>query len=573
MAASVWFRFIFHSAEFSVESADGSASDSPKLTSRGLQSRKVFLDFLQLLCLWFPADRLGAGEVSLRVAAQSFWSKGIRVAREKSASMMKAARDSDDGAGGTASRNVGHGGDGHSAHAGHSGRHTGTGKSGGSNTTGRDNYDSGSGGGGGGGEHEGAADSSDNNGGATKNGTGSDSGVSIDGVASKSKSHGKKLKGHSKTEARRKSEPQLTGRRLWWSSEEEEKAECRNSFCALRSLLAEHWDELTETVKGKNAVKLKVSELKRRWRFCHRPWESWQVGQWHLCRGTFMATRQLPCGIWHLLHSLVAHYAVSTEKQNQAEVQLSASSLTTAVRNFLVEFMDCKICVRHLLRAPFDAAGLRKGRDAVMWLWKTHNFISRMILEEPSIEHAFLPDPVIVPTHSWPPMSICPSCSSESFTSTTSHVFAPKAFDYEPRVETIFHGASVAMSWNMSAVYQFLINFYGPKDAAGSPQEERSAEVQSAFDEQSEINLDEMDGLEARDLGSASSWSLSSRTVSAIVTVVGFIAMVFVSVWILPAAGIVSKVCSRLPAMLRRESATDIVDYGEADELQGLLQS
>eukprot|EP00930_Biecheleria_cincta_P055791 TRINITY_DN42060_c0_g1_i1.p1 TRINITY_DN42060_c0_g1~~TRINITY_DN42060_c0_g1_i1.p1 ORF type:complete len:768 (-),score=133.28 TRINITY_DN42060_c0_g1_i1:25-1992(-) len=342
LAAAVWLHLIFKEAEFPARGR--------QLTSQGRQKRQTLLTFVELLCLWFPHDRVGAGSMAMRIAASGIFSNAAQEATSKN-------------------------------------------------------------------EHI-----------------------------------------HFQT----------LGRRLWfWGASggsDTEGAECRSSLCSLKKLLEEHWDEFIQPASSSN-VRINLHKLEEHWQLCNRPWHSWSVEKWQQCRGSFPRTRQLPCGIWVLLHRVVAHSHVGTEVSKGTDVPSPAQTIT-AIRTFIREFMDCPLCVRHMDRVPFDADALKQPKDAVLWLWFAHNYINRLVSEEPAVERAFGTDPAVDLHHSWPGPELCAVCASsqgpspEAAAATSA---AERSFD-----ESSQASITEATEWNLTEVYRFLVDFYGPPAAYAS---------------------------------------------------------------------------------------------------------
>eukprot|EP00931_Biecheleriopsis_adriatica_P058836 TRINITY_DN35104_c1_g2_i1.p1 TRINITY_DN35104_c1_g2~~TRINITY_DN35104_c1_g2_i1.p1 ORF type:complete len:745 (-),score=109.98 TRINITY_DN35104_c1_g2_i1:297-2531(-) len=242
-----------------------------------------------------------------------------------------------------------------------------------------------------------------------------------------------------------------SGRRLWpWESQAsvQIQTECREALCTLRKLLDQHWDEWFITglpgYYGGTVGRLNVTAIEHAWIFCNRPWHAWPGEQWHQCRGTFAGTRQLPCGIWVLLHKVMA----------RADDRIKAGRATNIFYQFVKEFFDCPVCQRHWEKAPFNSS-VKTPKDAILWLWETHNFISQLMSEQPEIERAFGADPGVRPQSFWPTKALCPSCANWEPTKQKSlHM---RSFDADEAADVV----STSMDWNLTEVYKFLVHFYG----------------------------------------------------------------------------------------------------------------
>jgi len=262
------------------------------------------------------------------------------------------------------------------------------------------------------------------------------------------------------------------GRRLWWWQPDgpPKNLECRKSLCKLRTLLQRKWRYFARRTQDGQAFKINAVRLHRAWQICRRPWYTWASEEWQQCRGSFIGTRQLPCGIWVLLHTVLGQAATTAANDQNRVVDVDSIAdhkpllskpnyIATAIRTFLLEFLDCPVCVRHLLRAPFDEGGMATFKDAVLWLWETHNYISQAIASKPHDERAFATDPAFPAPKAWPPRTLCPTCSQV----TTQGVNLSGRADVQNfdvancKQETCLE---IDSFWDREAVYRFLVGFY-----------------------------------------------------------------------------------------------------------------
>merc|ERR1711904_174347 len=82
----------------------------------------------------------------------------------------------------------------------------------------------------------------------------------------------------------------------------------------------------------------------------------------------------------------------------------------STIRTFLAEFMDCSICRKHVLLAPYDPDSIVDHRQAVLWLWRLHNDVNDKVYREVMMENAFTADPGFPRLPYWPTKELCPLC-------------------------------------------------------------------------------------------------------------------------------------------------------------------
>ncbi|KAH9306944.1 hypothetical protein KI387_011348, partial [Taxus chinensis] len=146
------------------------------------------------------------------------------------------------------------------------------------------------------------------------------------------------------------------------------------------------------------------------------------------CRGSKNDTRGFSCGLWLLFHSL------------SVRIEDGESMTTfTAICDFVHTFFICEECREHFSEMCSRVQEPIKSRyEFVLWLWHAHNEVNeRLMVEEASLGTG---DPKF-PKMIWPPKQLCASCwisSSKKHNST-----------------------HVDVDWNNTAVYQFLLDFYG----------------------------------------------------------------------------------------------------------------
>lgn len=316
-------------------------------------------------------------------------------------------------------------------------------------------------------------------------------------------------------------EANATGRRLWWifgggDGKAEKFDRCRESLCDLQDRLEFAWQNWTAPIPGKHSLRIDWQRLEDDWQLCGMPWADWAVIDWHQCRGTFAGTRQLPCGLWILLHTVLgraAHFAekiialkreaaeakdaadaaiaavkaleaqgnysdydigVAEKKaeklQHEADAAMNATKhnkemtpgeQVTAIRTFLGEFMDCAICRKHILLAPYDPASIEDHHHAILWLWNTHNDVSKKVYLQPQLENAFALDPGFPRAMFWPSKELCPLCIKKAPSNRQVHTEEVLSYEIERCKPGECLNQDREMEWDYDAVYAFLLAFYG----------------------------------------------------------------------------------------------------------------
>lgn len=120
------------------------------------------------------------------------------------------------------------------------------------------------------------------------------------------------------------------------------------------------------------------------------------------CRGSKPYYRGFSCGIWTIIHAM----SVQTYKTEKDNLYFNANDdLIEPFHQFIWYFFGCSECATHfhegILRRNMTA--VVTPADGVMWLWMTHNIVSKYIARKASEDPAF-------PKQQFPPASICLEC-------------------------------------------------------------------------------------------------------------------------------------------------------------------
>lgn len=91
--------------------------------------------------------------------------------------------------------------------------------------------------------------------------------------------------------------------------------------------------------------------------------------EWSSCRGSTPEGRGYTCGLWQLFHTLATRLP---DSENAGAVWLAG------VKGFVSAFFQCAECAKHFVRHAEgeEAVAVATKRDAVLWLWRTHNIVS-----------------------------------------------------------------------------------------------------------------------------------------------------------------------------------------------------
>lgn len=162
------------------------------------------------------------------------------------------------------------------------------------------------------------------------------------------------------------------------------------------------------------------------------PGLTFRDGDWGACKGSIPEMRGYTCGLWQLLHSLSVNLPES--EGNIGAVWLAA------VKGFIQHYFVCSECAQHFVEyaTSEEAIEVISKKDAVMWLWKTHNVVNQRLAGEEERENKKRKD-VRHPKVQWPTVEVCPQC-----------------------VDVDGGG------WDEEAVYSFMLEAYSLKEAVKS---------------------------------------------------------------------------------------------------------
>ncbi|KAL6764889.1 hypothetical protein V8C86DRAFT_1215523 [Haematococcus lacustris] len=210
---------------------------------------------------------------------------------------------------------------------------------------------------------------------------------------------------------------------------------------------------------------------------------------WRACRGSVPGSRGFTCGLWLLFHTSAARLPTSSraaasglaptadQATLHATIPGAAQVMVTALRAFASHFFLCEVCQKHFsqILAQPEVDALVTQKEAVMWLWHTHNKVNaRLAAQEAHSGVSASGDPAH-PKRPWPSRLACPACWG-----------GPAApLQGLPRAEaTAGHhrgvggggggrerGSQGQVAWEEEAVYQYLSRVFGAEPRQGWPDE------------------------------------------------------------------------------------------------------
>lgn len=159
---------------------------------------------------------------------------------------------------------------------------------------------------------------------------------------------------------------------------------------------------------------------------------------WSGCKGSSPDRRGYTCGLWQLFHTLASRLP---EAENSGAVWLAA------VKGFIGNFFQCSECAKHFMRHAVgeEAVAVATKRDAVLWMWRTHNIVNRRLAAEEAADSS-RGDPAS-PHVQFPPTSLCSKCR---------------------KAEGQGGAQEEAVPWDEDAVYDFLLSYYSGKQLAAA---------------------------------------------------------------------------------------------------------
>jgi thiol oxidase len=150
--------------------------------------------------------------------------------------------------------------------------------------------------------------------------------------------------------------------------------------------------------------------------------------EWGGCRGSSPNTRGYTCGLWQLLHALAAQLP---------DAPGAGAAWLAAVAGWGKHFFQCSECSAHFTAhaTATAATAVASKREAVLWVWRTHNLVNERLVGEDADSGGGDPE---FPHVQWPTPAECAQCRRAKG------------------------------DWDEDAVYGFLQRYYGVVGEAGA---------------------------------------------------------------------------------------------------------
>ncbi|XP_038204969.1 sulfhydryl oxidase 1 isoform X2 [Arvicola amphibius] len=126
---------------------------------------------------------------------------------------------------------------------------------------------------------------------------------------------------------------------------------------------------------------------------------------WVGCQGSEPHFRGFPCSLWVLFHFLTVQ--ASRHSETHPQEPADGQEVLQAMRNYVRFFFGCRDCADHFEQmAAASMHRVTSPRNAVLWLWTSHNRVNARLSGAPSEDPYF-------PKLQWPPRELCLACHNE----------------------------------------------------------------------------------------------------------------------------------------------------------------
>uniref|UniRef100_A0A914RYJ0 Sulfhydryl oxidase n=1 Tax=Parascaris equorum TaxID=6256 RepID=A0A914RYJ0_PAREQ len=120
---------------------------------------------------------------------------------------------------------------------------------------------------------------------------------------------------------------------------------------------------------------------------------------WIACRGSKPYLRGYSCGLWTLLHTITVEAFRIEQNSEQLRFAVLLDKQLNIARKYRFNYAKLiKVMLRNCV-----ALNLNVLADSIMWLWRTHNIVNKILAKSQSEDPAF-------PKQQFPPASICAPC-------------------------------------------------------------------------------------------------------------------------------------------------------------------
>ncbi|KAL1774942.1 sulfhydryl oxidase 1 [Sigmodon hispidus] len=126
---------------------------------------------------------------------------------------------------------------------------------------------------------------------------------------------------------------------------------------------------------------------------------------WVGCQGSQLHFRGFPCSLWLLFHFLTVQ--ASRHSEDHPQEPADGQEVLQVMRNYVRFFFGCRDCADHFEQmAASSMDRVTSPRNAVLWLWTSHNRVNARLAGTLSEDPHF-------PKVQWPPRELCLSCHNE----------------------------------------------------------------------------------------------------------------------------------------------------------------
>lgn len=173
------------------------------------------------------------------------------------------------------------------------------------------------------------------------------------------------------------------------------------------------------------------TKFETEWKLCGTEWDTFANG-FSTCRAGWPGKRGWLCGLWSMAHRVAA---TSTD--------MSAEEDRAIMVDAIKKMVHCKDCVKHLKEVPMEPL---RGRDEnILWWWRAHNEVNRLVAQEEAEKNDVDPD---FPKVQWPSEKDCPMCKRQKAQHIRQGRCPPAA------------GAACKEGWDIGEVLKYLKGYY-----------------------------------------------------------------------------------------------------------------
>ncbi|XP_045323859.1 sulfhydryl oxidase 2 isoform X2 [Leopardus geoffroyi] len=129
--------------------------------------------------------------------------------------------------------------------------------------------------------------------------------------------------------------------------------------------------------------------------------------KWVGCQGSRPEFRGYTCALWKLFHTLTVQAGAHPKALDGTGFEGDPQAVLQSIRRYVRTFFGCKECAEHFEEMAKDSMGsVRTADQAILWLWKKHNFVNNRLAGHLSEDPKF-------PKVPWPSPDLCPACHEE----------------------------------------------------------------------------------------------------------------------------------------------------------------